>query len=53
MIQKINLAQAMAVARRREAVGEVDVVRVESTPQVINPNGESSHGINSSSTRPV
>lgn len=41
IIQKIALSQADAVTSQVDATGRVDVVVVDSQPQVINPNGES------------
>lgn len=41
IIQKIALSQADAVTSQVDATGQVDVVVVDSQPQVINPNGES------------
>jgi gluconolactonase len=41
IIQKIALSQADAVTNLTDASGKVDVVVVDSQPQVINPNGES------------
>ena len=40
-IEKISLAQAAAVSSLANAVGQVDVVYVNSTPMVVNPNGQS------------
>jgi gluconolactonase len=40
IIQKIALSQADAVTNLTDASGKVDVVVVDSQPQVINPNGE-------------
>jgi gluconolactonase len=42
IIQKIALSQADAVTSQADASGQVDVVVVDSQPQVINPNGGSS-----------
>jgi gluconolactonase len=39
IIQKIDLSQADAVTSQTDASGQVDVVTVDSQPQVINPNG--------------
>lgn len=45
MIQKVSVKQAMGYSARRDAVGDVDVIKVDSTPQVINPNGATNfHG---------
>jgi gluconolactonase len=41
IIQKIALSQADAVTSQVDATGQVDVVVVDSQPQVINPNGVS------------
>jgi gluconolactonase len=41
IIQKIALSQADTVTNLTDASGKVDVVVVDSQPQVINPNGES------------
>jgi len=41
IIQKIALSQADAVTNLTDASGKVDVIVVDSQPQVINPNGES------------
>jgi hypothetical protein len=37
---KISLAEAAAVSDKSDAVGLVNVAVVDSSPQVINPNGE-------------
>ncbi len=39
VVQKISLAQADRVTHKANASGEVDVVVLGETPQVINPNG--------------
>jgi gluconolactonase len=39
IIQKIALSQADAVTDQVDASGQVDVITVDSQPQVINPNG--------------
>lgn len=40
IIQKVSVKQAMGFSEQRNAVGDVDVIKVDSMPQVINPNGE-------------
>lgn len=40
IIQKIALSQADAVTNQTDASGQVDIVVVDSQPQVINPNGK-------------
>ncbi|GFZ51786.1 hypothetical protein JCM24511_09554 [Saitozyma sp. JCM 24511] len=39
IIEKIALSQADAVKTQSNATGQVDVITVNSTPQIINPNG--------------
>ncbi|GFZ42317.1 hypothetical protein JCM24511_00031 [Saitozyma sp. JCM 24511] len=43
IIQKISLAQADAVKHQINATGMVNVVEVDSNPQVINPNGATNY----------
>jgi gluconolactonase len=43
IIQKLSLAQADAVKHQINASGMVDVVEVDSRPQVINPNGATNY----------
>ncbi|OQE23380.1 hypothetical protein PENFLA_c011G10448 [Penicillium flavigenum] len=43
IIQKISLAEAAAVSGKSDAVGLVNVAVVDSSPQVINPNGATNY----------
>ena len=51
IIQKIALSQADGVTNLTDASGKVDVVVVDSQPQVINPNGESSYAVDDADNR--
>jgi gluconolactonase len=43
IIEKIALSQAEAVKTQVNATGDVDIVPVDSSPQIINPNGATNY----------